>query len=142
MQSNKIMVNLILYVFIFTIIIFLLGNLINYYHNNLKSMEDNEKQLSQITKLDLFMLKTIKNGDSKIRKTGITDDENSYFITFERDEEINSFIKKGDIIYYNQIKLCNNVDNFKVFVDKSEKESINVEVSIGGKPYNLQYVLN
>ena len=142
MQSNKIMFSLILYVFIFIIAVFSVENLANNYYNRLNEIQKSESQSSQITKLNLYMLKTIKKGDSKIRKTGITDDENSYFITFESDDDMTTFVKKGDIIYYNQIKLCKNVDSFKIFVDRSEKESINVEVSIDGKPYNLQYVIN
>ena len=143
MQSNKILYNLILYVIVFTIVVFFVGNILIYYFNNLNKTVETENDTSQITKFDLYMLKTVKSNDVQIRKTGITDDEKSYFITFQSgDDNINSFIKKGNNIYYNQIKLCENVDSFKVIVDKSEKESLNVEIGINSKLYTLQYVID
>ena len=66
----------------------------------------------------------------------------SYYITFENsDGSHNTFIKLNDIIYYNKIKLCENVESFKVIVDKTGKESISVETVIQGKTYTSQYVI-
>ena len=45
------------------------------------------------------------------------------------------------MIYYNGIKICENVDEFKVIVDKSEKASISTEVKIGENVFKSQYAL-
>ena len=66
----------------------------------------------------------------------------SYYITFENsDGSHNTLMKLNDIIYYNKIKLCENVESFKVIVDKTGKESISVEAVIQGKTYTSQYVI-
>ena len=66
----------------------------------------------------------------------------SYYITFEKsDGTTNTFVKIGDIIYFNKIKLCEDVEIFKAIVDRSQKESILLEVKIGGKTFNSQYAL-
>ena len=144
MQTNKIMFKLLLYVLVFTIIVFIIGNIMNTYYTNIKKLNNEAKIASEVSKFDLYMLKNIKAQNTKIRKVGIVDeDENSYYITFQKDDgSTNSFIKKGNIIYYNQIKLCENVDFFRVVVDRSEKESITVDLTINGKEHNLQYVIS
>lgn len=144
MQTNKIMFKLLLYVLVFTIMVFIIGNIMNTYYKNVKALNNEAKVASEVSKFDLYMLKNIKAQNTKIRKVGIVDeDENSYYITFQKDDgSTNSFIKKGNIIYYNQIKLCENVDFFRVVVDRSEKESITVDLTINGKEHNLQYVIS
>ena len=50
-------------------------------------------------------------------------------------------LKLEDKIYFNKIKLCEDVDSFKVIVDRTGKESISVETVIAGKTYTAQYVI-
>ena len=144
MQSNKMMFHLILYILIFTLVVFAVGNLVTFYYSKTKKMNDEATVNSEFTKFDLYMLKTIKSEDTKIRKVGTVDeDESSYFITFQKEDgSTYSFIKKGNILYYNQIELCDNVDYFRVIIDRSEKESITVDLTILGQEKNFQYVIN
>ena len=144
MQSNKYMLNLIVYVVFFIIIVFITGNFIAHYYNSLRTLTDEIDAKSQITKFDLCMLRTIKSNNTIIRKIGtVDDDDSSYFITLQRDDGTTySFIKQGNILYYNQIKLCENVDFFRVVIDRSGKESISVDITIAGEEYNLQYVIS
>ena len=144
MQSNKLMFHLIIYVLVFTIIIFLVGKILNYYYNNIKDLSHEVSAISEFTKFDLYMLKTVKTREINIRKIGmIDDDESSYYITFQKEDgTTDSFIKKGNVLYYNQMKLCENVDFFRVVVDRSEKESITVNISLFGETYSAQYVIS
>ena len=144
MQTNKIMFRLLLYVLVFTIMVFVIGKVMNTYYINVKTLRDEAKIASEISRFDLYMLRNIKSQNTKIKKVGMVDeDENSYFITFQKDDgSTYSFIKKGNIIYYNQIKLCDDVDYFRVVVDRSEKESITIDITIDGKEHNLQYVIS
>lgn len=98
---------------------------------------------SDYTNLNLYFLKTTKTPGIKINSYGLVgEDLQSYYITFENsDGTENTFIKINDIIYYNKIKLCEDVESFKVIVDKTGKESISVEVIIQGKTYTSQYVI-
>lgn len=98
---------------------------------------------SDYTNLNLYFLKTTKNAGVKIDSYGLVDEDlQSYYITFENNDGTkNTFIKLNDIIYYNKIKLCENVDSFKVIVDKTGKESISTEIIINGKLFTSQYVI-
>lgn len=114
----------------------------SFFYVNLK---DRQKQVdinSDFTNLNLYFLKATKTPGVKIESYGLVDEDmQSYFITFENTDGVqNTFIKLKDIIYYNKIKLCENVESFKVIVDKTGKRSISVEVIIQGKTYVSQYV--
>lgn len=143
MKSNKTLFNLIIYIVVFSFAIYLIGNIMVYYYSNVKTQAEDMRVLSEFTKFDLYMLKAIKKEDTRIKKIGTVDnDESSYFITFQNEDGTTvSFIKKGNLIYYNEVKLCEKVDSFRIFIDRSEKENITVELIIGGEMRSFQYAM-
>ena len=146
MQSKKykVMNNLIIYFFVFTIIVFFIFIITSFLYSNINNA--NSKLMSSVdfSTLNMYFLETIKNNNSVIKEYGLVNenDNSSYYITFEmQDGSTNTFKKIGDKIYFNEIKLCEVVESFKVIVDKSEKETILIETKIRDKIYNMQYVL-
>lgn len=143
LQEKNLAYKFYIYFFLFLVIfcIIVLGTF--FFYTNLKSRQNSATVDSDYTNLNLYLLKTTKVSGVKIAKYGLVDDDlQSYFITFENMDGVqNTFIKINDIIYYNKIKLCENVDVFKVIVDKTGKESISVEVVMQGKNYTSQYVI-
>jgi hypothetical protein len=146
MQSsgNYAMKNLMIYTGVFLLLIIILGIILVHFYKNVQRLNNETFVNSEYTKLNLYFLNTTKEKGVKIKNYGLIDnDDSSYFITFEKqDGTTNTFLKKGNIIYYNQVKLCEDVDLFKIIIDKSAKETISVEISISDKSYNLQYTLN
>lgn len=143
LQGKNLIYKFCVYIFLLLLIfsIILLGTIV--FYKNFKNRKDVVTSNSDYTNLNLYFLKVTKTPGVKINSYGLVgEDLQSYFITFENTDGIeNTFIKLNDIIYYNKIKLCENVDNFKVIVDKTGKESISVEVTIQGKTYTSQYVI-
>lgn len=142
-NKNKIMTNLVIYIFIFTLIVVFIISITNYFYNNIKNMNKELDINSDYNKLNLYLLDITKK-DVIIENYGLVDNEDteSYYITFQRqDGTTSTFVKIDDIIYYNKIKLCENVERFKVIVDKSKKETVSVEVIIDGKKFNSKYTL-
>ena len=95
--------------------------------------------------LNLYFLKTVQTPNISIESYGLVDnnDTSSYYITFKKEDGTEAtFIKLGNIIYYNKIKICENVDTFKVIVDKSEAQSFSVEVEMLDNTFNSQYALD
>lgn len=134
--------NLCIYICIFVLVICVMCGITTYFYSNIEEIDKELFISSEYTKLNLYFLKTIKTDRIKIKKYGLTQDDD-YYITFENsDGSKNTFVKLKNIIYFNNIKLCKNVEEFKVIVDKTDKESISVDVKISGKVYNLQYVIN
>ena len=143
--TTKIMTSLTTYVIIFTIIVCLIGGVMSFFYGNLKNTSNETNANSSYSMLNLYFLKTIQSPNIIIESHGLVDnnDTQSYYITFRNDDGTTAtFIKLGDIIYYNKIKLCENVETFKVIVDKSEKQSFAVEVEMFDKIYNSQYALD
>lgn len=142
-SDTKIMKNLLKFIICFYIIICIIGVILSYFHKNLLNINTEVSVNSEYANLNLYFLKMTKNNNVKIRNYGLVDDDtSSYFITFENaDGTTNTFLKSGNIIYFNKIKLCENVESFKVIVDKSIKTSVSIEVMILGQVYNSQYVL-
>ncbi len=147
MQANltKAMKSLLIYTSIFLIIVVVLGFIMAHFYHNVKRLNDDSFVNSEYTKLNLYFLNVTKDDGVKIKSSGLVDnnDDTSYYITFENpDGTTNTFLKQGNIIYFNKIKICENVELFKIITDKSGKETVSVEVSLADKTYNLQYTLN
>lgn len=145
MNSNtKILRALISFIILFYIIICIVGLILNYFYKNITDLNKTVSSNSEYSNLNLYFLKTVKEHDVKIKNYGLVDDDNlSYYITFENDDgTTNTFIKVGNIIYFNNIKICNNVESFKIIVDKTLKTSISVEAIILGNVYSSQYVIS
>lgn len=143
--TTKIMTSLTTYVIVFTIIVCLIGGVMSFFYGNLKNTSNETNANSSYSMLNLYFLKTIQTPNISIESYGLVDnnDTTSYYITFKKDDGTTAtFIKLGDIIYYNKIKLCENVETFKVIVDKSETQSFSVEVEMFDKIYNSQYAID
>lgn len=143
-SETKILKALISFVILFYIIICIVGLVLNYFYKNLTDFTRIVSINSEYTNLNLYFLKVVKENDVKIKSYGLVDDDNlSYYITFENEDgTTNTFIKVGNIIYLNNIKICNNVESFKIIVDKTLKTSISVEAIILGNVYSSQYVIS
>ena len=143
--TTKIMTSLTTYVIVFTIIVCLICGVMSFFYGNLKNTNNETNANSSYSMLNLYFLKTIQSPNISIESYGLVDnnDTTSYYITFKKDDgSTATFIKLGDIIYYNKIKLCENVETFKVIVDKSETQSFSVEVEMFDKIYNSQYAID
>lgn len=144
-SGNKIMTNLVVYVFVFTLIVCILSGLMSYFYGNIQKINRETKANSDYSILNLYILKTVQTNNLSIKNYGLVDydDISSYYITFQSDDgRTTTFAKIGNIIYCNKVKLCENAEVFKVIVDKSERQSFSIEVKILDKVYNSQYALN
>ena len=147
MQSaeTKVIKNLFLYIVLFTIFIGIVGTVQTYFHKNINNISSSLDTNSEITKLNLYFLKVTKTDGVVVKKYGLVDenDLSSYYITFENeDKTTNTFIKLGNMLYFNKIKLCENVEEFVINVDNSINQSISVSIKILGETYDLQYAIN
>lgn len=143
--TTRIMTKLTVYVIVFTIIVCIVGGIMSYFIINLQNTSNDATANSSYSMLNLYFLKTVQTQNIAIESHGLVDnnDTSSYYITFRKEDGTTAtFIKLGNIIYYNKIKLCENVDVFKVIVDKSEAQSFSVEVQMLDKVYNSQYALD
>lgn len=143
-NASKAMKYLMIYTSVFLLIILVLGFILMYFYTNVHKLNKDSLSNSEFTKLNLYFLNATKIDGVKIKNYGLVGDNDlDYYITFENpDGTENTFLKKRNLIYYNQIKLCEDVDLFKIIIDKSSKETVSVEVLMADRKYDLQYTLN
>ena len=103
MQTNKLMINLFVYIVAFTMIIVIIGSIMNYFYTNIMVLTTESSVVSDFTKLDLYFLRTVKVEDISIKSHGLVnnDDTSSYFITFQNEDgTTNTFIKIYNFFQY------------------------------------------
>ena len=133
------MTNLAIYILVFTIVVCVVAAIMVYFYSNMMQITSKTYANSDYSILNLYFLKLLQSDGISIDEYGLVDNDD---ITFRKEDGTKyTFIKLGDMIYYNGIKLCENVDEFKVIVDKSEKASISTEVKIGENVFKSQYAL-
>ena len=143
--ESKIIKGISLYIFVFAIMIIVVASVLMYFYKNIRFINSELESNSEITMLNLYFLKTTKIDGTRVKYYGLVDKDelSSFYITFEdKYGGVNTFIKIEDIIYFNKIKLCENVEEFIIELDNTLKETVDVRVKILGKTYELKYVIN
>lgn len=145
------MVSLVIYILSFSIIIGIIGAITVFFSNNMRDMNKTAGSSSEYNKFNLYMLEYTKNCYEFNYGTEIIDEngenklnENDRYLTFfKNDAEEVTFVKLGDILYFNHIKLCENVDKFEVKESTAEngKAVLETYIQINGTAYTTDYVI-
>lgn len=113
-----------IYVIALLIIVGLISTITSFFYSNIINVNDNSRNMAQITKFNMYFLNDIKNANNTA--TVSVDNTN---ITFSSG---NVYIFKDNAIYQNKVKICDNVKNaqFKL-EEKDNKKIVTVLLSIG-----------
>ena len=135
------MVSLVIYVASFIIIIAIVASITTFFNNNVRNLNGAEGISSEYNKFNLYMLEYTKNG-YEIQKYNSLSQGNT-FITFSKAGKNDVFVKLGNILYFNQIKLCENIDDFKLEKTLAEngKTLLKTYLKIDGTVYTTDYVM-
>lgn len=136
------MTSLVVYILAFVVIIGIIGSITVFFNNNLEDANMTAGASAEYNKFNVYMLSQTKNGYT-ISKCAVKTDENQY-VTFSNGQESNTFVKLGDMLYFNEIKLCENVDEFKVEQTTAEngKSVLKTYLNINGTVYTTDYVVD
>lgn len=139
------MVSLMIYISAFLMIIGVMGTVINFFSDNTKEINLSVAASSEYNKFNLYMLDLTKNGFQISEGTSSLAENN--YVTFVDDtgdvQEKNTFVKLGNILYFNEKKLCENVDDFKVRVENANngKKVLKTYLQVNGTVYTTDYVV-
>ncbi len=140
-QKGITMVSLVIYVASFFVVAGIIGAITTYFYQNMKIMDTSVGSAAEYNKLNVYFLKQTKEAGVTIQKYDGSE-EKGYITFLLPDGKKNTFVKLGNCLYFNQIKLCDNINKFKVTVnDGTEKKSIRVYVEISNRAYQTDYVL-
>lgn len=161
-QKGMTMISLILYVASFLVITATIAGITTFFYNNVEIMDTSVGSNSQYNKFNLYFLNECKKDGNKlfawledtsncnimrlVANSSNLINANKKFITFE-DSQGNkkSFIydKGNKNLYYNYIKLCEKVEDFKINVDESTgKTVLKIFINIDGTAFSTEYVVN
>lgn len=150
-QKGVTMISLVIYVSSFLVIAGIVGAITTYFYNNMDIVEASASSSAEYNKLNVYLLKQTKSSD--VTLVGYTDnphkvveidgsDENASYITFKlQNGKENTFVHVNDILYFNKIKLCENVEKFEVNVEEGDKTTLVITVQISNKQYKTKYVI-
>ena len=138
------MLSLVIYVASFLAVTSLVGVITTFFYNNLKVINTDMGSSAYYNKLNLYMAHEAKKSGNRIYKYDTDNPQQSSYITFiDNSGNKNTFVKLGNIIYFNKIALCKNVDDFYIKIDNSNvKKTVNVYVEIDGTAYSTKYVVD
>lgn len=140
-QSGITMVSLTIYILSFVIIIGIVGTITVFFNNHIKEINMSAGASSEYNKFNLYMLDQTKNG-YQISKISAESAEKPY-VTFSKEANSNTFVLIGNLLYFNEIKLCENVEEFKVLKEPTQngKEMLKTYLNINGTVYTTDYVM-
>ena len=168
-KNGVTMISLIFYIASFLTITLVISGITTFFYNNVEVLDTSSGSSSQYNKLNLYMLNECKKKGNSLwawknsvdtsTEEGIAliedtpdNTENlsessvdNTFITFENESNVkNSFIYVANEknLYYNSIKLCEDVEKFKFKIDNSNGNTVlKIFIQIDGIPYTTDYVV-
>lgn len=140
-ENGITMVSLTIYILSFVIIIGIVGTITVFFNNHVKEINMTSGASSEYNKFNLYMLDQTKNRYKIFKISKETDTEQ--YVTFSNTENKNTFVLKGKILYFNEMKLCENVEEFKVLKEPTQngKEMLKTYLKINGTVYTTDYVV-
>lgn len=139
MKSNSglTITSIIIYVIAMVIVIGIVATITSFFYSNINNTNESSNNISEITKFHMYFLEETTKQDNQIAKIGDTS------ISFTTG---NAFTFQDNSIYFNYIKICENIDNVQFSAStENEKQVVNVLITIGkNNEYTktTKYVLN
>lgn len=118
------LMTLIIYVGVLLVIIAVMSSIIKNFYQNNTAVNEQTEEILEFNKFNVYFLKEIKKSGNKVET--VTRNSNQNYILFKTG---NSFSLKNDIIYYNNIKVCNGVSNLSFNYNTNEENSIIAKVT-------------
>ena len=127
MKNNKgvTLVSLLLYVCVMIVVLSVISLITAEFYNNTEDVQENIQDIIEFNKFNSYFLKEVKTKDNKV------DTISSNYILFSTG---NSFKIDNNIIYFNNVKVCENVKEMKITISQSDNTIIFVNL----KFYNFQ----
>lgn len=118
------LMTLIIYVSVLFIVIAIMSSIIKNFYQNNTAVNEQTEEILEFNKFNVYFLKEIKKSGNKVET--VTRNSTQNYILFKTG---NSFSLKNDIIYYNNIKVCNGVSDLSFDYNPNTKNIISAKVT-------------
>lgn len=135
MKKNKgiTLVSLLIYVIVMTIVIVVMSSIINKFYKSTDTITADTEDIIEFNKFNTYFLKEIKKNNNKV------DNIQNNYILFTSG---NSFSLVNKKIYYNNIEICNGVNEFKMALGKDGDGQDNTIINISVTLNNFKKTIN
>ena len=135
-ETGITLTGVIVYVIAMVIVISIIATITSFFYTNVIQLKENGDNISELTKFHVYFLQEVKDINCEITKL----QKNS--IQFRTG---NLFTFQDNAIYYNQVKICENVSNLQFDVEEvNGHQVIKVLISLGNTmeyTNTLEYVV-
>lgn len=119
-QTGITMISLILYIAVMLIVLSVMSSVISNFYDNINGLNTDVDKIMALNKFNVYFLKEVKLNDNKV--DSIENKSNNTYIVFKSG---NSFLFSSNRVYYNNLKICENVENIKFEYGKKINEDNN-----------------
>lgn len=139
-QKAITMVSLIIYVGCFLVVSGIVGAVTVFFYNNTSLLNSEVYSSAEYNKLNMYLVKeSEEEGNSFVN---FDNSSNMYTLTFSNGN-VYTFDKDSNLLYFNKICLCEDVQEFDVLTDYSTgKEVIKIKIDFTNKSYTTSYCMN
>ena len=139
-QKAITMISLVIYIVCFVIVAGTIGGITVFFYNNTSLLNSEVYSSAEYNKLNMYLVKeSEEKGNSFVN---FDDSGNMYTLTFSNGN-IYTFDKDNNLLYFNKICLCEDVQDFSVLTDYTTgKEVIKVKIDFSNKSYTTNYCMD
>lgn len=137
MKNNKgvTLVSLLLYVCVLIIMLSIMSIITTEFYNNTEDVQEDVQEIIEFNKFNSYFLKEVKTKNNKVDTVG-----NNYILFTTG----NSFKIDNNIIYFNNVKVCEKVKTMNISLhDNGDKEDNIIEITLEFKHFikTIRYTL-
>ena len=119
------LMTLIIYVGVLLVVIAVMSSIIENFYQNNTTANENTKAILEFNKFNTYFLKEIKKPANAVE--ALVNNNNNNYILFKTG---NSFSLQNKIIYYNNIKICDGVENVQFSYGKKNNSDETTDETI------------
>jgi hypothetical protein len=119
------LMTLIIYVGVLLVVIAVMSSIIENFYQNNTTANENTKAILEFNKFNTYFLKEIKKPGNAVE--ALVNNNNNNYILFKTG---NSFSLQNKIIYYNNIKICDGVENVQFSYGKKNNSDETTDETI------------
>ena len=130
------MISLVVYVAVMTVVIGVMSSIITSFYKNTDTVQGNVQEIVEFSKFNSYFLKEVKINNNKVDHIS---SDNTYILFTSG----NSFSISNNKIYYNNIKICDEVQSMQISLGKNgngiDKSIVNVTLNFENFNKSLNY---
>ena len=135
-EKGVTMISLVVYVAVMTVVIGVMSSIITNFYQNTDTVQGNVQEIVEFSKFNNYFLKEVKTNNNKVDHIS---NENNYILFTSG----NSFSIFDNKIYYNNIKICDEVESMQISLGKNgdgiDKSIVNVTLKFESFNKSLSY---